>query len=119
MGMSREERLASNEALFREGNERMAAWEERQAAEELARYLCECANEDCREKVHLHKPEYERVRSNSRWFVTVPGHEIPDVETVIERTERWAIIEKDPEVTPLVEATDPRRDNGAGDGPAR
>ena len=105
MGMSREDRLASNEALFREGNERMAAWEERQATEELARYLCECANEDCREKVQLHKPEYEHVRSNSRWFVIVPGHEIPDIETVIERSERWAIIEKDPGSAPVTKAT--------------
>jgi hypothetical protein len=38
------------------------------------------------------------------------GHEIPDVETVIERNEDWAIIEKAPEVTPIVEALDPRTD---------
>jgi hypothetical protein len=110
MGVPREERLAKNEALFREGNERMAAWEERHVADPVERYLCECAEEACREKVELHKDEYERVRSNSRWFVLVPGHEIPDVETVIERNEGWAIIEKDPQVTPLMNATDPRRD---------
>jgi hypothetical protein len=112
MGDSREERLAKNEALFREGNERMAGWEERRVAETLERYLCECSDEDCREKVHLHKDEYEHIRSNSRWFVIVPGHEVPDVETVLERNEGWSIIEKDPKMDPLMEATDPRRDEG-------
>ena len=40
----------------------------------------------------------------------IPGHELPDVETVIERNEGWAIVEKVPEVTPTVEALDPRSD---------
>lgn len=109
MGTPREERLANNEALFREGNERMAGWEERQTVESVDRYLCECADTECRDKVTLARPEYEHVRSNSRWFVVVPGHAIPDVETVIERNDGWAIIEKDPEVTETVQATDPRR----------
>ena len=109
MGVPREERLASNEALFREGNERMAAWEERRVSEAVERYLCECADPECREKVGLRKHEYEHVRSNSRWFVIVPGHAVPDIESVVERNEGWSIIEKDPEVAPVVEATDPRR----------
>ena len=110
MGVPREERLANNEALFREGNERMAGWEERQTAESVDRYLCECADTGCREKVTLQRTEYEQVRSNSRWFVIVPGHEVPDLETVIEEHDGWVLIEKDPEVTATVQASDPRRD---------
>jgi hypothetical protein len=34
---------------------------------------------------------------------------VQDVETVIEQNEGWAIIEKAPEVTDIVEARDPRR----------
>ena len=109
MGTPREERLAENEAMFRTANERMAEWEEHRIndAEEL--YACECADEDCREKVSLRKADYEKVRSDSRHFLIVSGHEIPDVETVIEDHGKWTVIEKNPEVTETVESLDPRR----------
>jgi hypothetical protein len=60
--------------------------------------------------VDLRQVDYERVRSDSRRFVIVPGHEVPDVETVIERNDGWAIVEKVPEVADVVEELDPRRD---------
>jgi hypothetical protein len=106
----REERLARNEAMFREANERAKEWEERHRLDsEVELYFCECANAGCLEKVSLSKADYERVRSDSDRFVIVPGHELPEVETVIERNQGWAIIEKAPEVSDIVEARDPRR----------
>jgi hypothetical protein len=112
MATERKERIAQNEAMFREANERAKAWEERHRLEgEVELYFCECANPECREKVALGEADYERVRSDPRRFVIVPGHELPDVETVIEQDEGWAIIEKAPEVTPTVEALDPRGDD--------
>jgi hypothetical protein len=105
---AREERIANNEAIFRVGNERMAEWPERHADRSTERYLCECADATCREKVELTYSQYEYVRSNSRWFVVVPGHEVPDLETVIDEHDAWNVIEKDPEVTDIAEATDPR-----------
>ena len=107
-GTPREERLANNEAIFRVGNERMAEWPERHAESDKERYLCECADATCREKVELSYSQYEYVRSNSRWFVCVPGHEVLDVETVVDEHEGWNVIEKDPEIADIVEATDPR-----------
>jgi hypothetical protein len=107
---TREERLANNEAMFRFANERMAAWDEVRASEAVELYFCECANPDCQEKVPLHKADYESVRSDSRYFVTVPGHEIRDVETVIEAHDGWSVVEKNPEVTEAVQRTDPRLD---------
>lgn len=109
MAASREERLALNEALFRIANERMAAWEERdEEAEEAEPYHCECANRECRQKVWLLREAYERIRGDSAHFVIVPGHEVPEVETVIERHDGWVVIEKAPEVRDIVEAADPR-----------
>jgi hypothetical protein len=105
----REERLARNEAMFREANERAKAWEERHREVEVELYFCECADPNCPERVGLGKADYERVRSDSRHFVIAPGHELPEVETVIEQHDGWAIIEKAPEVTDIVEARDPRR----------
>ena len=110
MASQREERLAQNEAMFREANQRAHAWDERHLDREIELYFCECAKPDCLEKVSLREADYERVRSDSRRFVIVPSHVLPDVETVIEQNEGWAIIEKAPEVTPTVEARDPRGD---------
>jgi len=109
LGTPREERLAGNEAIFRVANERMSAWEERHEDDAPELYRCECANAACQEHVSLTRDEYEHVRENSRHFVMVPGHEIPDVETVIESHDGWAVVEKSPSVTPTVEATDPRQ----------
>jgi hypothetical protein len=109
MGTAREERIARNEAVFRVGNERMAQWEERHEDGERERYLCECADPVCTEKVELTLSQYEYVRSDSSWFVVVPGHEVPDVETVIDTHEGWNVIAKNPEVSDIVQDTDPRR----------
>jgi hypothetical protein len=43
-------------------------------------------------------------------FVVVPGHEVADIETVIESHEAWVVVEKAPEIRKIVEATDPRTD---------
>jgi hypothetical protein len=106
----RKERLALNEALFRAANERMADWQERHRVEATELYYCECADPECREKVPLRESDYERVRSNSDHFFVVPGHVVTDLETVIESQQEWVVVEKDPEVREIVEATDPRRD---------
>jgi hypothetical protein len=106
--MERQERLAKNEALFRIANERMANWEEAHDANSSELYFCECANAECHDKVRLTKADYERVRSDSRYFFVVPGHEVADVDTVLEHNHGWTLIEKDPDVAELVEAHDPR-----------
>lgn len=104
-----EERLALNEALFRTANERAAAWEERQDNDDVEPYHCECGDLECRQKVSLRRSDYERIRSDPCHFFVAPGHEIPDVESVIETHEDWVLIEKDPEVRDIVEVTDQRR----------
>ncbi len=108
MSTEREERLANNEALFRLANERAAQWEERQRSDTQELYLCECADPSCREKVQLRKAEYEAIRSNSRHFVVVTGHDFPEVENVIETHGEWSIVEKNEDLTDVVEETDPR-----------
>jgi hypothetical protein len=104
----RAKRIAENESIFRLANERMADWEERQRADARELYFCECGRAECREKVELLKADYERVRSNSSDFVIVPGHEFPEVETILEAHEGWVVVRKNPDVREKVEATDPR-----------
>lgn len=107
---SRADRIALNEAAFRVANERMRAWEERHANGADESYFCECARMDCAEKVVLGADEYEHIRTDSRHFLVRPGHETPEVETVIERCGEYFVIEKAPEVEELVRRTDPRND---------
>jgi hypothetical protein len=105
----RAERLALNESAFRIANDRAKQWEERHADDAPELYLCECADPACRQRIPLSRQEYESVRANSRHFLCAPGHDTPDVETVIETHEQYLVIEKDREVTDLVSETDPRR----------
>ena len=106
----REQRIAENEALFRAVNERVADWEERDRPEAVEPYFCECADPACNDKVKLRNADYERVRSNSTLFFVVPGHETPDVETVIESHSDWSVVEKSgPEARKIVAETDPRQ----------
>jgi hypothetical protein len=104
----RERRLALNESAFRVANDRMKDWPERRQQAEPSLYHCECSDLACRDRIELTIAEYEHVRSDARYFALVPGHEIPDVETIVERRAGYVIVEKAPGVTRLVEATDPR-----------
>ena len=108
MGIEREERLALNETMFRAANDRMADWEERHSDQDTELYHCECSDLECRDKVRLSRGDYERVRADSSWFFILPGHEVPDIEVVIETRDGWAVVEKCAEVHDLVEAADPR-----------
>ena len=54
--------------------------------------------------------EYERVRADPVLFAMLAGHDIPDVEDIVARTDRYVIARKKPQSWPVVEETDPRAD---------
>src|SRR3954451_11788254 len=114
MSTDRAEEVALTEAAFRIANERTSRWEERHRdrAEEL--YLCECAARPCRQRIPLTREQYEAVRSDTRRFFVVPGHVIPDLETVVESFPGYQIIEKPNALMDLLRETDPR-DQRAGE----
>lgn len=99
------DRFARNEAIFREVNERVAEVTDSEAR--MTDFLCECGNLDCVEEVSLTDAEYVKLRSNAATFAVVPGHALADVETVIEETDRFHIVEKHPREAAIAEATDP------------
>jgi hypothetical protein len=103
----REERVGKNEALFREVNERIR--EITTATDGDAEFLCECGDPTCAQPILASIDEYEAVRAVATRFLVVPGHEIPDLEDVVEENERFAIVEKRPGVpTDLAAESDPR-----------
>jgi hypothetical protein len=99
------DRFARNEAIFREVNERVAEFTDSEAR--MTSFLCECGNLDCVEEVPLTDAEYMKLRSNAATFAVVPGHALGDVETVIEETDRFHIVEKHPREAAIAEATNP------------
>ena len=110
MAGEREQRMGKNEAIFRAANERMASWEERDRLEAVELYFCECADPTCMQKARLCGSDYERARSDPTHFFVVPGHEVADVETVLESHPDWVLVEKaEPEARDVAEETDPRQ----------
>jgi hypothetical protein len=102
------------EAAFRIANERTARWEERHAEGRSELYLCECGEQPCRKRIPLTREQYEAVRADARHFVVLPGHAIPDVETVIGSFAGYEVIEKPTAlmellVRPTLEARRPAR----------
>lgn len=111
---SRNARIANNQSLSRAINERLAEWQERQAAPtEKHMFFCECGEETCRERVCLTLEEYEAVRASPVRFAVVPGHSFPEAEQIVGRFVDYLVVEKYDDVRVIVERTDPRRASGA------
>jgi hypothetical protein len=104
------QRVAMNEATFRKVNEGMEAG---QGSSGLLNFVCECGRLHCTSLIQLTRDEYEAVRANPRTFAIVDGHEILEAEEIVERHDRYLVVEKggDPEAK-IVEHTDPRRPLG-------
>jgi hypothetical protein len=103
----RKERLARNEALFREVNERVEEISERHGLETID-FICECGNADCTMAISLTAPEYEEVRADPVLFAILPGHAIPEVEDVVAEGDRFHVVRKHAEEQKIARATDPR-----------
>jgi hypothetical protein len=88
--------MARNEALFREVNERIEDVQAGFSAHERIDFLCECGSDDCTQPLSLTLAEYEQVRQNPKHFVVVPGHDVVDVERVVEQKDHYAVVEKLP-----------------------
>jgi hypothetical protein len=107
---SRETRLARNEALFREVNERIEAAVARAARADghVYEFLCECSNADCTLLLPLTITEYEAVRTDPRQFIVAPGHELPEIESVVAQKRGYQIVLKAGEAAEFVAELDPR-----------
>lgn len=102
---SRKERIARNETVFREVNERV---KELVPPEGGIDFICECGNEQCVEQVRLKAEEYERVRADPVEFFVKPGHEIADVEEIVEAHEGYLLVRKHIEEREIARQMDPR-----------
>jgi hypothetical protein len=77
--VSRAERVAMTEKLFKELNDSMA----RLLGHGTGSFFCECGNPLCNFTLELEPDDLLALHSQHGYFAVYPGHEIPDLETVV------------------------------------
>ena len=91
-----EERAARNDAVFREANEHIREAAIRHEVRDRIPFLCECADERCKEIVRVSLAEYEAVRNHPERFLTAPDHHLAFADSVrrVEQHEGYDVVER-------------------------
>jgi hypothetical protein len=93
---AQKKRLAMNEALFRDVNERIREISDSFGQKDATYdFLCECSDPSCAEKVVLTPDEYGHVRAESTRFVVAKGHAMPEIESVVAQADDHVVVEKE------------------------
>jgi hypothetical protein len=90
IAVPRDERIVRTEELYKQLNESIAAMLDGGAP----RFLCECGNPLCNVTIGLDPHALQMLHARPGLYAIVPGHEIPDLETVIHRADGVAIVRK-------------------------
>jgi hypothetical protein len=108
MGKTSEQRIVDNEVVFRQRNQAIQkgfdelakiAHEDNQAhlidtSDIALQFYCECSDENCTKRIAVRPSLYNEVHKHRARFLVVPGHEVPSLEQVLEKTPEYFIIEK-------------------------
>jgi hypothetical protein len=103
-------RVGENEALYRLVNERIGALKSSVATptREFG-VICECATLTCKAQIMVSPEVYEQTRARSDHFIVLRGHQLDDIETIIDDHGTFIVIEKNPaEAKRIAEEMDPR-----------
>lgn len=111
-----EERIARNNATFRDANERISAAAGAYGIDTPVPFICECPDAGCSEIVRLTLEQYEEIRADSRHFLNVPGHQAAAENTseVVSERDGYVIVEKVGRAGDIVEALDERSPEDRG-----
>ena len=103
------DRLARNEAVYRDVNEQIDALNSLGAALPRFPIVCECASEGCAQTLTIEHELYEGVRAHPERFIVKSGHVSPMVDEVVEDLGELVVVAKRPgKPREIAEATDPR-----------
>ena len=92
--VGRVEKLARNQVVFREMNERIAELTGLINETGINLFICECSDPACAESLEISAGEYEAVRADGARFVVMSGHQLPEVECVVDGNGRFLVVEK-------------------------
>jgi hypothetical protein len=101
-------RKGQNEAFFRDVNERLEDKAVSAATEPAFAAVCECASEECADRIEISFAAYERIRSDPKTFLVAPGHSDTSCERVVSWRAGYEIVEKLGDAAAVAEAEDPR-----------
>jgi hypothetical protein len=108
-------RAARRQSLLRDANENIIELNDAfSQIVERGDWLCECANEACAEHLSMSGDEYGAIRAHATRFCVSPGeeHVFPEVERVVEKKERFWVVEKFGPAGELAARLDPRSQAG-------
>ena len=108
VGDETKRRMAANEAMCREVNEAIERGQWPGEADAPIAFRCECARLWCDQMVELTVRVYERIRENPRWFVLARGHEVAEIEGVVDEQPGYVVVEKRDVAGAVAEQSDPR-----------
>lgn len=74
-------------------------------------FVCECGRLGCNERLELSVRRYEAVRTSFERFLVVPGHELAELEDVVERHPGYLVVAKRGTAGAVAERADPRSDD--------
>lgn len=89
-GVPRADRIAQTELFFRAVNEEIAAND----GHGTTLFLCECGNSACSDRLELTAATLHHLHAENGLFVVLPGHEIPDVETVVDHSNGYLVVRR-------------------------
>jgi hypothetical protein len=102
-------RAAQNELVLRDLNERLRL-QPASRSRRLWEWVCECADITCMKAIALSIEEYDAVRAATTRFAVAPEaeHVNLDIERVVQREDRYWVVEKIGVGAAISETFDPR-----------
>ena len=106
----RQRQIGENEAIFRSVNEQIEALSSTlTTVTDTMRIVCECGTRSCTDQFPIIPVAYARVREDPTLFLTRPGHDFPETETVVAKEEGYWVVRKNPGLPEAIaRATDPK-----------
>jgi hypothetical protein len=94
VGDDSDRRLAANEDVFRKVNEGIKRGQWPGDPDSPIGFRCECARLGCNLLLALTLSEYETIRAEPARFVVLSGHELSEIDTVVDTRGRYVVVEK-------------------------
>lgn len=91
-----QERIAVNDARFREANENIRDTADEQEFPGAVPFICECADPACTTLVRMSVEEYEAIRAEPAHFLNAPGHDeaAEGASRVVRHADGYVVVEK-------------------------
>lgn len=90
----RHARLAKNETVFRDINEQVGGLNALGDDRPSFMIVCECGSQECSAILTVTRAEYEAVRAQSDRFLIKTGHQIAEIEDVVEQHPTFDVVDK-------------------------